>query len=535
MSIIQISRVQVRRGQTSQTGFPQLASGEFGWSVDQQELYIGNGAVSEGAPAIGNTRLITEHDSNFFLIGSPSYTYKNTPNGPAVQTGPNDSPYVLRLVQDKLDDTVNLRDFGALGDGVTDDTAAIQRAVTYVSQNKKVLNLNEGVFLISSSISIPPFAELRGAGINKTVLTVNTATSIFNTVGFDANNMLTSVDTAIQTPRDITITGISFVSSSTGAPAMLNLLGVINSNIDNCEFKADPSMASTGSMANAIGLSAVGAITCDHVNIRNCFFRNLGTAIKSDYDITNISIYGNNFSHLDSGVIFYKTPVGGQGSLFGPSYVDIENNEFDNINNQGLFVGSNAIGTSFIHSSNNIYNNVGIGYNNPLGELHQSTEVITFNTFANETTNDVFNRSLILNSQPLSNFVGLIKPTVVGPSILQDVNSIGSILIASNTSKSVYSLARSSYYVTNIRYSTQYIKLNYTITRSGNLVRQGVFDMTVNNSINDLLMDDDFTCSGNTDGDVVFYVDLTRSDVLVVNATNTGADCTITYSVYVRQ
>ena len=59
MSVIQISKVQIRRGQTSQTGFPQLSSGEFGWSIDQQQLYIGNGAVSEGAPAVGNTRLLT--------------------------------------------------------------------------------------------------------------------------------------------------------------------------------------------------------------------------------------------------------------------------------------------------------------------------------------------------------------------------------------------------------------------------------------------------------------------------------------------
>ena len=50
-----------------------------------------------------------------------------------------------------------------------------------------------------------------------------------------------------------------------------------------------------------------------------------------------------------------------------------------------------------------------------------------------------------------------------------------------------------------------------------------------------MLMDDDFTCVGNTDGDVVFYVDLTRSDVTVINATNNGTDCSIVYSVYVRQ
>ena len=62
MAVVQISKIQVRRGQKNQgTGIPQLASGEFGWAVDAQELYIGNGAVSEGAPAVGNTQILTDH------------------------------------------------------------------------------------------------------------------------------------------------------------------------------------------------------------------------------------------------------------------------------------------------------------------------------------------------------------------------------------------------------------------------------------------------------------------------------------------
>ena len=63
MAVAQISRIQVRRGQKNQgSGIPQLAGGEFGWAVDSRELYIGNGSVAEGAPAVGNTKLITQHD-----------------------------------------------------------------------------------------------------------------------------------------------------------------------------------------------------------------------------------------------------------------------------------------------------------------------------------------------------------------------------------------------------------------------------------------------------------------------------------------
>ena len=42
MAVVQISRIQMRRGQKNAgSGLPQLASGEIGWAVDTQEMYIG--------------------------------------------------------------------------------------------------------------------------------------------------------------------------------------------------------------------------------------------------------------------------------------------------------------------------------------------------------------------------------------------------------------------------------------------------------------------------------------------------------------
>lgn len=41
MAVIEIAKIQVRRGQEQQTGVPPLAGGEFAWAADTENLYIG--------------------------------------------------------------------------------------------------------------------------------------------------------------------------------------------------------------------------------------------------------------------------------------------------------------------------------------------------------------------------------------------------------------------------------------------------------------------------------------------------------------
>ena len=57
MAIVQISRIQIRRGLNQD--LPQLVSAEMAWSVDTQQLYIGNGTIAEGAPNTGVTEILT--------------------------------------------------------------------------------------------------------------------------------------------------------------------------------------------------------------------------------------------------------------------------------------------------------------------------------------------------------------------------------------------------------------------------------------------------------------------------------------------
>ena len=65
MAVITVSKIQVRSGLT--TDLPALDTGEFGWCVDSQRLFIGKGTLAEGAPVTGVTEILTEYSAG--IIG----------------------------------------------------------------------------------------------------------------------------------------------------------------------------------------------------------------------------------------------------------------------------------------------------------------------------------------------------------------------------------------------------------------------------------------------------------------------------------
>jgi hypothetical protein len=67
----------------------------------------------------------------------------------------DDSAAESRTISDKLNEFVSVKDFGAIGDGVTDDTAAIQACFTKaVSAGQKRVHIPEGQYVLSNKITI---------------------------------------------------------------------------------------------------------------------------------------------------------------------------------------------------------------------------------------------------------------------------------------------------------------------------------------------------------------------------------------------
>lgn len=86
---------------------------------------------------------------------------------------------IKRTLHDKNNDLVSVKDFGAVGDGVTDDTAAFQAAI----DSKRSLYIPDGIYLISSTLIITATDSLCIAGNNFGHVNDQTAGSVIKFTG----------------------------------------------------------------------------------------------------------------------------------------------------------------------------------------------------------------------------------------------------------------------------------------------------------------------------------------------------------------
>jgi hypothetical protein len=221
MAVVQISKIQQRRGQKLLNGMPQLSSAELAWAVDTQELFIGNGSVAEGAPYVGNTRVLTEHDNLLELAGS----YKFAEPDVSITAS------IFRSIQSKLDEIeVSLTDFGPEPDPSTDHSSYLQIALSQLFQNadtrfRKKLKIPNGHYYFTTVLKIPSNVIIEGETRDGVILDVGTTGIEFvSESGTDSLNF-----TSTDHPHNISISNltINYVSGET------NITGVKSSIFKN--------------------------------------------------------------------------------------------------------------------------------------------------------------------------------------------------------------------------------------------------------------------------------------------------------------
>lgn len=117
----------------------------------------------------------------------------------------------------------DVKEYGATGDSVTDDTAAIQEAINAVSAGG-VVYFPVGTYKISSALVVSTGVTLRGAGDNETVI-IQASTTANGISGIDVS-FVTISDLRISGPGSGTGTGIKFTRSAAAATQGINMKNV---------------------------------------------------------------------------------------------------------------------------------------------------------------------------------------------------------------------------------------------------------------------------------------------------------------------
>lgn len=532
MAVVQISRIQIRRGRkNSGTGLPQLASGEFGWAVDSQELFIGNGAVSEGAPYVGNTKLLSENDNLFEF--ADTYQYRSGTN---IQTGPNETDPVERSLQERLDDRVSVRAFGCPGDN-TDQTVALQRALDqlYLNASNKgtpqarvELILEPGEYKITNTIYIPPFATLRGAGSDKTIINAgnHVAFQTVNETSTPGNPASDAISTTLNQARNIHMSGMTINSSNTA----IQLQSCKDSSFNDIVIVGTWGLGDTATTSD-VGIllnSLSTAVTCQNNKFTNLIIKNKSYAIWSKWDIANNIWSGSQYNTLHKGFVFGDgTILGTSGQLTGPLKNTIETSVFDLIENHAVQVLAGPNNTS----RSNKYLNVG---NNGGSDDLNETPIIQYDDQGCVSTDDYFQRSELLGYDA-AYLVNIPYNTEIKGDVIAQLNTPHTISIGeSGTPIKLFKLPAAD---TGKGYEIDYIYKSNSVQA----MRSGKIEIAVDpvNDRHTLTDDYQFLGDGAYQESLVFQANnydenadgtVDTVAVMMLNSTS-GDEATLTYTV----
>lgn len=413
MAVLQISKIQLRRGlKNSGVGIPQLSSAELAWAVDTQELYVGNGSVAEGAPYVGNTKILTEHDNLLELAGS----YQFASNDLSINLS------VPRSLQGKVDEIqVSVTDFGAVGDGSTDCVESFSAALTELFSNtnsnfKKVLLVPNGEYLFLSNLFLPSTVILRGETQLGAVLNIGANNILFTT----ENGLGVAEFTSTNRPRNVSISNLT-IRHTTGQTV---LTGLAESELKSVNFESDyflgdsidgifsDSVSSVSSHpASVFWENSLPGTKVTDVSFLSCVFDSTVLAVRSDQitiDSSEPPIYDTNvlfqnclFKTCNTGILINGiSRQGNKWQINDCEFREIADRAFVSDNGRGTLIQrskfincGNGTNTAAIPETEIVYFGESIGniVKDCISNRHQTAGFVTNDSV--DAVTEVFNSS----------------------------------------------------------------------------------------------------------------------------------------------
>jgi len=328
LAVQQISRIQIRRGLRIDLPDP-LNDAEFGWAEDTRELFIGEGPFFGG-----NTQILTDISP----ASLPPYTYiSNTgfdavtgfdPFGsPGTEFVPDANFSIIRSYQQKFDDIVSVKDYGAVGDGLVDDTGAIFRAIfdiynettsTFTLAKTRALYFPAGTYRVTQFIALYPFSTLFGDGKTKTKILLDfanfagaittleqAAARTVDSLGQEGSDIGVDLGggAATLTPQNIVVRGMSF-ESTTPQTELFSDKDIVridrakNVRFEDCEFAGTWTSSDGvvgGSRAVVIENLGEPLLIPQNISFLSCNFRGTAFAFNMVEEARNIYVFNSRF------------------------------------------------------------------------------------------------------------------------------------------------------------------------------------------------------------------------------------------------
>lgn len=528
MAIVQISRITARKGLLE--NLPQLAGAELGWATDQRRLFIGNGTLAEGAPAVGNTEILTEFSDILALSGS--YTYEGAASGYIAQTGPTTGDPVSLSLQTTLDQWVSVKSFGAVGDGVTDDTDAINRALYQLycrdtnTQVRRSLFFPAGTYRINQTILIPPYATLYGEGYLNSIIQMSSSAEDSALRAYVARLSDNYQQTGINigstpgsiTPTHVTIKDMAFQSLDPDCSVFL---------IEDAEFCTFSDVSFVGGLdtgdlttstpdISAVTFASSVSFVTNNIIFRRCAFSNSTYGIFNDQEIQGIAVSESSFDTHYRGI--YLTDDSGNSS----TGFRIIANSFNNIYLEGILTDTDV---ELTVSGQNIFYDVG---NHFLGVANPYSSIINFTSANNLSMGDLFERTAAFST--VYPRIQLNGQASIGQDNAEQTRFGTFIRISGETETLINNTTNATIFTIDATLIRAF-KMDYTVVR-GNTVRTGVFTVVASlDGTGGTLVTDD-TGSQNATTDVTLTAVESGSVITVrYTANNTGTDGILYYSL----
>lgn len=406
----------------------------------------------------------------------------------------------VRTVQAKLQESVSVKDFGAVGDGVTDDTAAIQAALNTIGVSSNNVVFSQGnTYLVNDKLTVSSKSNFVINGNGATIKAANGMTVagdkgllyLLSCTNFSVNNLNFDANRANRTPAEVYAHSLTIINCQN---FVLNNVNSKNAVCDGMYFGAtDNTNTST---------------YCQRFTVINCIADNCyrqGASIINAYDYQFIGgLYTNTTGTAPQCGIDIESNVGATlGNARGRFYGTVFSNnagsglQISNVGGSkdfvldGCYFSANAKGgllaySDLTHTRNCVFENHTV---NPGGAV---AGVLTYANAASMNGGSIVGNSFKSNTSSLAAiFVGagpenirISNNNIIDNSAGIGINLSGNknVVIRDNVVKSCGGIG------VNVTTSTDAVIEGNTITAC---VGRGIFDSStrtriVNNYVADI-------------------------------------------------